>query len=89
MIPFPGEPCATEAEAPGGLDAKLVEIIAFAIQRLGPASSRACWQGRPIEIDVPDPATAAALRAALDLTCRQRSTDRLITIVCPAEPAAA
>jgi hypothetical protein len=71
------------------LDAKTVEMIAFAIDRLGPASVKASWVGLPIEIDVPDAATAAAFRAALDLTRQRRSTDRLITIVCAAEREAA
>ena len=67
------------------IDAKMVEIVAFAIHWLGPASSRACWVGRPIEVEVADPTTAAALRAALEVTRRRRSTDGLIRIVCAAE----
>jgi hypothetical protein len=80
---------ATDLPPPGALDRKTVEMIAFAIDRLGPASVKACAVGRPIAIDVPDAATAAAFRAALDLTGQRRSTDRLITITCAAERQAA
>jgi hypothetical protein len=83
------ESLATEFPPIGTLDTKTVEMIAFAIDRLGPASVKASWVGRPIEIDVPDAATAAAFRAALDLTRQRRSTDRLITIVCAEERKAA
>ena len=81
---------ATELSASGprvnsAIDSDTVAMIAFAIDRLGPASMKASWVGRPIEIDVPDAATAALFRAALDLTGRRRSTDRLITITCAAE----
>jgi hypothetical protein len=80
---------AAPAPSDAAVDPGTVAMIAFAIDRLGPASMKAHWVGRPIEIDVPDAATAALFRAALDITARHRSTDRLITITCSAERCAA
>jgi hypothetical protein len=85
---------ATDLSASGlrvdsAIDPETVAMIAFAIDRLGPASMKASWIGRPVEINVPDAATAALFRAALDVTGRRRSTDRLITITCPTEGRAA
>lgn len=58
-----------------------VQLVVLAIERLAPATFRSSTLGQPVEIAVPDAATAAVFRAALARTCPTRSTDRLLTIV--------
>jgi hypothetical protein len=55
-------------------------LVALAVDRLAPATLRASSWGRPVEITVPDAATAAVFRAALEITAAHRCTDRLLTI---------
>jgi hypothetical protein len=51
------------------------------IDRVGPATVRACTSGVEVCVTAPDEATARVLRAALDQTSSRRGTDRLIRIV--------
>jgi hypothetical protein len=58
-----------------------VSLAIFAIDRVGPATVRACASGVEVCVAAPDEATAAVFRAALAETARHRGTDRLIRIV--------
>jgi len=58
-----------------------VLLAVLAIDRVGPATVRACASGAAVCVKAPDEATAAVFRAALDQTARRRHTDRLIRIV--------
>jgi hypothetical protein len=58
-----------------------VSLAVLAIDRVGPATVRACASGVEVRVAAPDEATALVLRAALDQTARRRGTDRLIRIV--------
>lgn len=57
-----------------------VKLVAFAINALGPASYRAAVFGTPVTVRVEDEATAEVMRAAVQLSCRERPTNRLIEI---------
>ena len=59
----------------------LVSLAVLAIDRVGPASVRACASGVEVCVTAPDEATAKIFRAALAQTARRRGTDRLIRIV--------
>jgi hypothetical protein len=58
-----------------------VQLVMLAIERLAPATFRSATLGQPVEVVVPDAATAAVFRAALARTGAQRPTDRLLKIV--------
>jgi len=58
-----------------------VLLAVLAIDRVGPATVRACASGVEVRVTAPDEATATVLRAALAQTARRRRTDRLIRIV--------
>ena len=58
-----------------------VLLAVLAIDRVGPATERACASGVEVRVTAPDEATARILRAALAQTARRRRTDRLIRIV--------
>jgi hypothetical protein len=58
-----------------------VSLAVLAIDRIGPATVRACASGVEVRVTAPDEATAEILRAALALTALRRDTDRLIQIV--------
>lgn len=58
-----------------------VSLAVLAIDRIGPATVRACASGVEVRVAAPDEATATVLRAALAQTARRRRTDRLIRIV--------
>src|SRR5258708_10961775 len=58
-----------------------VGLVVMALERLGPASFRTTMLGKPVDVVVPDLATAAVFRAALQHTRLQRATDRLLHIV--------
>ena len=58
-----------------------VSLAVLAIDRIGPASVRACASGVEVRVTAPDEATATVLRAALAQTARRRRTDRLIRII--------
>jgi hypothetical protein len=66
---------------PGTLKADPVALAICAIDRVGPASVRACASGLEVRVAVPDEAIAAVLRVALAKTAQRRGTDRLIRIV--------
>lgn len=57
-----------------------VALAICAIDRIGPASVRACASGIEVCVVVPDEAIAAVLRAALAQTAQWRATDSLIRI---------
>jgi hypothetical protein len=67
--------------APSARSPDPVDLAVLAIEKLAPASLRACSLGVSVRVVVPDEATAAVFRAALARTSRARSTDRLIEIV--------
>ena len=58
-----------------------VSLAVLAIDRIGPATVRACASGVEVRVKAPDEATAEILRAALAQTALRRDTDRLIRIV--------
>lgn len=58
-----------------------VRIAVLAMESLDRASMRAAFTGVEVKVAVPDAATAAIFRAALDETARNRSTDQLVRIV--------
>ena len=58
-----------------------VRIAVLAMESVGRASMRASFTGIPVEVAVPDDATAAVFRAALAETIRTRPTDRLVRVV--------
>ena len=58
-----------------------VSLAVLAIDRIGPATVRACASGVEVRVTAPDEATATVLRAALAQTARRRRTDRLIRII--------
>ena len=58
-----------------------VSLAVLAIDRIGPATVRACASGVEARVTAPDEVTAEILRAALALTALRRDTDRLIQIV--------
>jgi hypothetical protein len=58
-----------------------VLLVVLAIDRVGPATVRACASGVEVCVTAPDEATARILRAALAQTASRRGTDRLIRIV--------
>jgi hypothetical protein len=58
-----------------------VSVAIFAIDRVGPATVRACAIGTAVRISARDEATATVIRAALSETSRARPTDRLIQVV--------
>jgi hypothetical protein len=58
-----------------------VLLAVLAIDRVGPATVRACASGVEVCVTAPDEATARILRAALAQTAGRRGTDRLIRIV--------
>jgi hypothetical protein len=58
-----------------------VLLAVLAIDRVGPATVRACASGVEVRVTAPDEATAKILRAALAQTASRRGTDRLIRIV--------
>jgi hypothetical protein len=58
-----------------------VLLAVLAIDRVGPATERACASGVEVRVTAPDEATARILRAALAQTASRRGTDRLIRIV--------
>src|SRR6516162_4288008 len=58
-----------------------VSLAVLAIDRIGPATVRACASGVEVRVTAPDEATATVLRAALAQTALRRDTDRLIRIV--------
>lgn len=57
-----------------------VRLVSFAINALGPASYRAAIFGLPVTVTVADEATAEVMRAAVELSCRERPTNHLIRI---------
>jgi hypothetical protein len=61
-------------------DADRVRLVALAMDSLSPASARTACHGRPVTVTVPDEATAAVFRKALELTVAHRPTDGLINI---------
>ncbi|MFM2128846.1 MAG: hypothetical protein RL477_392 [Pseudomonadota bacterium] len=61
-----------------GIDA--VHLAALAINAIGPASFRAAVFGTQVTIKVDDEATARALRAAVELSSRERPTNALIHV---------
>jgi hypothetical protein len=69
------------AAPPAAVGPDPVQLVVLAIERLAPASFRSATLGHPVEVAVPDDATAAVFRAALARTCPNRSTDRLLSIV--------
>ena len=86
---FKGEPpmfgprLNVASPAPGmdmGQDAERARLVAFAMNSLSPASARTACHGRPVTVMVPDEATAAVFRKALELTIADRPTDGLIEI---------
>jgi hypothetical protein len=58
-----------------------VKIAVLAMDSVGRASMRAAFTGVEVKVAVPDDATAAILRAALNETARTRSTDQLVRVV--------
>jgi hypothetical protein len=58
-----------------------VSVAIFAIDRVGPATVRACAIGTAVRVSARDEATATVIRAALSETSRARPTDRLIQVV--------
>lgn len=68
------------APAPRPDTADPVELVSFAINKLGPASYRAAIFGKPVTVLAPDEATAEVLRAALRDSCVDRPTNRLIRV---------
>lgn len=69
---------AEPAPAEAGHDP--VRLVSFAINALGPATYRAAIFGTPVTVKVDDEATAAVMRAAVELSCAERPTNRLIRI---------
>ncbi|MBI3515729.1 MAG: hypothetical protein HY060_16970 [Proteobacteria bacterium] len=69
------------APAPAAPPIDSVGLVVMALERLGPASFRGTMLGKPVDVVVPDLATAAVFRAALEHTRLQRATDRLLNIV--------
>jgi hypothetical protein len=57
-----------------------VELVAKAINVLGPASYRAAIFGVPVTVTVSDQATADVFRAAIKQSCAERPTNHLIRI---------
>jgi hypothetical protein len=58
-----------------------VKIAVLAMDSVGRASMRAAFTGVEVKVAVPDDATAAIFRAALNETARTRSTDQLVRVV--------
>lgn len=58
-----------------------VALIMLAVNRLAPATLRACTNGRRLTVAIPDPAIAGFFRAALVEMGKTRGTDRLVDIV--------
>ena len=71
------------------LSSQEIALAVMAINRLGPASFRAATSGKPVKLAAPDPRTADLFRAALAVTQRNRSTDRLIEVVVEEDRSAA
>jgi hypothetical protein len=57
-----------------------VALTIMAVNRLGPATFRTVSLGAVVTVTVPDAATGAIFRAALEVMQKARSTDRLIRI---------
>lgn len=68
------------APTPASAATDPVDMVSFAINQLGPASYRAAIFGRPVTITVDDEATAEVYRAAVEKSCAERPTNRLIRI---------
>jgi hypothetical protein len=66
--------------APSGTAVDARELVSFAINTLGAASYRAGVLGTPVTVRVKDAATAEVLRAAIELSCRERPANRLIEV---------
>ncbi len=69
-----------EAPTPTTAATDPVKLVALAINDLGPATYRAAIFGKPVTVTVPDEATAEVLRAAVELSCKERPTNHLIRI---------
>jgi hypothetical protein len=75
-------PAASSAAAPLPAEAAdPIAMVVLAIDRLGPAAIRASCSGVQVKVAVPDDTTAEVFRAALAVTQRRRTTDRLIEVV--------
>jgi hypothetical protein len=57
-----------------------VKLTIMAVNRLGPATLRAVWNGMPITVAAPDRQTAEIFRAALLQMGKARPTDRLVSV---------
>lgn len=57
------------------------QIVAEALVRLAPAVGRAAVYGEPVIVRVADRRTAEVFRLALQRTCAERASDRLVRIV--------
>lgn len=68
-----------ESETSSALD--LVALTVLAVNCLAPATMRSATYGKAHRVVVSDPRVGAVFRAALDLMCETRRTDRLIEIV--------
>ena len=79
-LPQSGAPDVATS-APSARSPDPVDLAVLAIEKLAPASLRACSLGVGVRVVVPDEATAAVFRAALAQTSRARSTDRLVHVV--------
>jgi len=58
-----------------------IDRLVVALTKLTPAVVRATLGGRPVTVTVPDAETAELFLSALEITSRNRATDRLIQIV--------
>jgi len=70
---------SAESEPSPTLD--LVALTVLAVNCLAPATMRSATYGKALRVVVSDPRVGAVFRAALDLMCETRRTDRLIEIV--------
>jgi hypothetical protein len=74
-------PAPTAIAAPVTAQPDPVRIAVLAMESVGRASMRAAFTGIEVRVAVPDDATAAIFRAALNETTRSRTTDQLVRIV--------
>jgi len=88
-VPPQALPVQAATVLPSPVSSQEIDLTVMVMNQLGPASFRAAASGKPVKLVAPDPRTADLFRAALAVTQKNRTTDRLIEVVVEEERSAA